>query len=189
MPNHNLIFAIKSIIPKSWSLKPRLILNKMSSEKKNWSQYVKLIQEDDSLTSIMQNTSNKVHWFQVSTLMRNEYGILNRTGKQCRERWHNHLDPTTRKREWTAEEDSIILNYQQQFGNQWAEISKFLNGRSDNNIKNHFYATIRRKIRKFNKYNHEKLTQPLSQIMNNKELIKALMTFPEKQKNSTHSEM
>jgi hypothetical protein len=27
-----------------------------------------------------------------------------RNGKQCRERWHNHLDPSIRREEWTAEE-------------------------------------------------------------------------------------
>lgn len=26
-----------------------------------------------------------------------------RTGKQCRERWYNHLDPTVKKGEWTEE--------------------------------------------------------------------------------------
>lgn len=26
-----------------------------------------------------------------------------RTGKQCRERWYNHLDPSVKKGEWTAE--------------------------------------------------------------------------------------
>lgn len=26
-----------------------------------------------------------------------------RTGKQCRERWYNHLDPCVKKGEWTSE--------------------------------------------------------------------------------------
>ena len=29
--------------------------------------------------------------------------IFERTGKQCRERWYNHLDPSVKKGEWTAE--------------------------------------------------------------------------------------
>lgn len=32
-----------------------------------------------------------------------------RVGKQCRERWHNHLDPTIKKEKWTKEEDETIL--------------------------------------------------------------------------------
>ena len=32
-----------------------------------------------------------------------------RTGKQCRERWHNQLDPAIRKDPWTREEEDILL--------------------------------------------------------------------------------
>ena len=32
-----------------------------------------------------------------------------RTGKQCRERWHNQLDPAIRKDAWTAEEDATLI--------------------------------------------------------------------------------
>ncbi len=32
-----------------------------------------------------------------------------RSGKQCRERWHNQLDPSISKEEWTEEEERILL--------------------------------------------------------------------------------
>ena len=32
-----------------------------------------------------------------------------RTGKQCRERWHNQLDPTIRKDPWTPEEEDTLV--------------------------------------------------------------------------------
>jgi hypothetical protein len=32
-----------------------------------------------------------------------------RIGKQCRERWHNHLNPDIRRDDWTAEEDRKLL--------------------------------------------------------------------------------
>ncbi len=34
--------------------------------------------------------------------------ITGRTGKQCRERWHNHLDPNINKNAWTEEEEKIM---------------------------------------------------------------------------------
>ena len=32
-----------------------------------------------------------------------------RIGKQCRQRWHNHLNPDIKKQRWTDEEDRAII--------------------------------------------------------------------------------
>lgn len=43
----------------------------------------------------------------------NVAGLLpGRLGKQCRERWFNHLDPTVKKTAWTPREDEILFNAQ-----------------------------------------------------------------------------
>jgi len=51
----------------------------------------------------------------------------------------------------TKEEEKIIFEKHSEFGNKWAEISKYLKGRTDNSVKNHFYSTIRKFTRKVNK--------------------------------------
>ena len=53
-----------------------------------------------------------------------------RTGKQCRERYMNHLMPGIHKAEWTSAEDIIIFEKRDLFGNQWKKIAQFLPGRS-----------------------------------------------------------
>mmetsp|Transcript_2922 Transcript_2922/g.4287 ORF Transcript_2922/g.4287 Transcript_2922/m.4287 type:complete len:419 (+) Transcript_2922:47-1303(+) len=73
--------------------------------------------------------------------------IPGRLGKQCRERWMNHLDPKIRKDPFTEEEDELIIELHAIYGTQWTKIRKDLPGRTDNAIKNRFYSHLKKKTK------------------------------------------
>lgn len=66
-----------------------------------------------------------------------------RTPKQCRERWHNHLDPSINKGPWKFNEDLILARKQKELGNRWADIAKFLPGRTDTLVKNRWNTSVK----------------------------------------------
>ena len=81
-----------------------------------------IFQEDDLLVKLVGQYGPR-KWTAIAKFMKG------RMGKQCRERWHNHLNPMVKKSAWTREEDNLIREYHKKWGNQWAKISKKLPGR------------------------------------------------------------
>ncbi|KRX03321.1 Homeodomain protein [Pseudocohnilembus persalinus] len=70
--------------------------------------------------------------------------IPGRSGKQCRERWFNNLNPDVKKGNWTQAEDDYIFQGYLLYGSSWSKIAKELVGRTENSVKNRFYSTVRK---------------------------------------------
>ena len=77
-------------------------------------------------------TLESISWKDVAT------HIPGRRGKQCRERWYNHLRPNIRSGPWEEEEEVNLITAHRIHGNKWAKISQFIDGRTENNVKNHW---------------------------------------------------
>lgn len=96
-------------------------------------------EEDEMIIRFVKQNGPK-NWVKLAGM------LPGRIGKQCRERWTNHLSPNVAKVHWTEEEDQKLINLHKQFGNQWTMIASFFEGRTDNCVKNRWNSSLKRRI-------------------------------------------
>jgi myb proto-oncogene protein len=81
-------------------------------------------QEDEILKNLVRKQGAR-NWSLIAQ------AIPGRSGKSCRLRWCNQLDPAVKKEPFSELEDSHIIQAQKQHGNKWAIIARFLPGRCE----------------------------------------------------------
>ncbi len=97
------------------------------------------LKEDQLLISLVESNGPS-RWNYISSF------LPGRIGKQCRERWCNHLSPYINKSSWSEEEELILYILHNRLGNKWSMISRELHGRTDNTIKNHWNSAMKKKL-------------------------------------------
>lgn len=109
--------------------------NNTNSPKNLWTK------EEDMLLKHLVEESGESKWSDIAL---NMHG---RVGKQCRDRWRNHLDPRIKKTSWTKEEDLALFKLQNIYGHSWSDISRRIPGRTDLSVKNRWYSFKRKELR------------------------------------------
>ncbi|KAK7262517.1 hypothetical protein RJT34_30091 [Clitoria ternatea] len=98
-------------------------------------------EEDDKLMNYMLN-SGQGCWSDVA---RN--AGLQRCGKSCRLRWINYLRPDLKRGAFSPQEEELIIHLHSLLGNRWSQIAARLPGRTDNEIKNFWNSTIKKRMK------------------------------------------
>ncbi|KAJ8510805.1 hypothetical protein OPV22_001239 [Ensete ventricosum] len=86
---------------------------------------------------------------------------LQRCGKSCRLRWINYLRPDLKRGTFSQQEEDLIIQLHAVLGNRWSKIAAHLPGRTDNEIKNLWNSSIKKKLiqRGINPSSHKPLAK------------------------------
>lgn len=110
----------------------------LNATKKKVRQRLKFLPEEDEKLKNLVEKYGTNSWSQVATKM------PGRNVRQCRERWKHYLSvDKTYQNPFTPEEDQIIVEKFFELGPKWTKISKFLQGRSDIQIKSRLQKTLK----------------------------------------------
>ncbi|KAI3823232.1 hypothetical protein L1987_04665 [Smallanthus sonchifolius] len=99
-------------------------------------------EEDEKLMNYM-ITNGQGCW---SDIARN--AGLQRCGKSCRLRWINYLRPDLKRGAFSPQEEEVIVHLHSLLGNRWSQIATRLPGRTDNEIKNFWNSTVKKRLKK-----------------------------------------
>ena len=104
-------------------------------------------EEDELLRSIVHKHCN-LTWNEIAKRIHSTNPMIEKSGKQCRERYRNYLNVSIINKPWTKDEKMLFILLHSTYGNHWREISKFFSERNDLSMKNFFYSYLRKILKR-----------------------------------------
>ncbi|OHS98498.1 hypothetical protein TRFO_35068 [Tritrichomonas foetus] len=101
------------------------------------SQFTK--EEDCELTQLVEQFGTN-SWEMISSKM------MNRTIRQCKERWQYYLSPDVSNEPWTEEEETLLIQKYKEMGPKWKQIAECFHNRTSTMIKNKWLCYRRKKF-------------------------------------------
>jgi Myb-like DNA-binding domain len=129
-------------------------------------------EEDRALMEAITANNPNMAWPKIAL------AIPGRTGKQCRERYLNHLKPSVKLTSWSVAEDAMIFRLYSAEGSKWSRMVKFLPGRTDNSIKNRYHHLRRRFERRMESVGESKAMTDLMKKIQNSRLFNGAPVDP-----------
>jgi myb proto-oncogene protein len=96
--------------------------------------------EEDRVLRSMAGAQHAKNWREIAKQ------LPGRSGKQCRDRWCNVLDPSLKKSKWTNVEDEVVVEAYQRVGNSWAAIQQLLPGRTQLQVRDRVRTLVGRSL-------------------------------------------
>lgn len=115
----------------------------ISDKKQNGKQHTKnkFTLEEDELIIKLVKEMGLYSWSKIAK------NLVNRSGRQCKERYFNYLKPDINRSAWTKQEEALLNLKLSEVGPRWKLISTFFNSRTEVDVKNH-YRLMKRRERK-----------------------------------------
>jgi len=91
-------------------------------------------EEEDKILLKLASNKISIDWHEISKAIINVSKGVPKTSKQCRERWHNRVNPLIKQCPWSFEESTKFFELYQKYGSKWSKLAQELPGRTDNTI-------------------------------------------------------